>query len=74
MSPKTPKDAGSDMAILRRLYCEAYNEARTVDEDAADLVREAYIHDQISWEEAQRQWWAIVDQTVDPSSKLDSVQ
>ena len=54
------------MAILRRLYCEAYNEARTVDEDAADLVREAYIHDQISWEEAQRQWWAIVDQARDP--------
>ncbi len=54
------------MAILRRLYCEAYNDARTVDEDAAGLVREAYTHDQISWEEAQRQWWAIVDQARDP--------
>ena len=62
------------MAILRRLYCEAYNEARTVDEDAADLVREAYIHDQISWEEAQRQWWAIVDQKVGPSGKSRSAQ
>ena len=57
------------MAILRRLYCEAYNDARTVDEDAAGLVREAYTHDQISWEEAQRQWWAIVDQARDPSGK-----
>ena len=62
------------MAILRRLYCEAYNEARTVDEDAAGLVREAYAHDQISSEEAQRQWWAIVDQTADPSSNSGSVQ
>jgi len=62
------------MAILRRLYCEAYNEARTVDEDAADLVREAYIHDQISWEEAQRQWWAIVDQAQGPSGNSGSVQ
>ena len=62
------------MAILRRLYCEAYNEARTVDEDAADLVREAYIQDQISWEEAERQWWAIVDQARDPSGKSRSAQ
>ena len=55
------------MSILRRLYSEAYNDACAVDEDAACLVREAYNCDQISWEEAQRQWLAIVGQARDKS-------
>ena len=37
------------------MYSEAYYWACTVDEDAACLVRKAYNHDQISWEEADRQ-------------------
>ena len=36
------------MAILRRLYSKAYNDACAVDEDTASLVLEAYNNDQIS--------------------------
>ena len=62
------------MAILRKLYSEAYDRACRVDEDAASLVNDAYHEDQISWEEAQRQWWAIVGQARDPSGKSRSAQ
>ncbi len=56
------------------MYSEAYDYACTVDDDTVGLVLEAYNHDQISWEEAERQWWEIIDPTVNPSSNSDSVQ
>ncbi len=62
------------MPILRRLYSEAYDRACTVDEDTESLVLEAYNHDQISWEEAQRLWCEIVEQTANPAGKSRSAQ
>lgn len=74
MSPKTPKDLAADMPILRRLYSKAYNKVGDVGDLAAGLVIDAYNSDQISWEEAQRQWWVIAGQAQEPASNSGSAQ
>ncbi len=62
------------MWFLMPMYPEAYYWARTVDEDTAQLILQAYNSDEIAWETAKQLWWEIVGQAVDPSSKLDSAQ
>ena len=62
------------MWFLMRMYPEAYYWARTVDEDTAQLILQAYNSDEIAWQTAKQLWWGIVGQIMDPSSNSDSVQ
>ncbi len=62
------------MWFLMPMYPEAYYRARTVDEDTAQLILQAYNSDEIAWETAKQLWWEIVDQIMDPSSNSESVQ
>ena len=56
------------------MYSEAYYWAWTVDEDTALLILQAYNSDEIDFETAERLFWEIVAQTVDPSSNSESIQ
>ena len=62
------------MWFLMRMYPEAYYWARTVDEDTAQLILQAYNSDEIAQETAKQLWWEIVGQAVDPSNDSESVQ
>ena len=53
---------------------QAYMWATSVDKETADLIAQSLADKQIDKDEAERQWWGIVGQTVDPSSNSDSVQ
>ncbi len=62
------------MWFLMRMYSEAYFWACTVDEDTAQMILQAFNSDEIDFETAERLFWEIVAQTVDPSSDSGSVQ
>ncbi len=62
------------MWFPRLMYSEAYYWACTVDEDKAQLILQAYNSDEIDFETAERLFWEIVAQTVDPSSNSESIQ
>ncbi len=56
------------------MYSEAYYWACTVDADTARLILQAFNSDEIDFETAERLFWEIVAQTVDPLSDSGSVQ